>query len=260
MLTESKKFPGFYRIPLRNCDYVINRAGIIINEVSGRFRKAVKDAHGYRAVDLRVGNPKAYCRLKIHRLVAYLFVAKPERHWEKDYAMLQVNHKDGNKELCNDWNLEWMTNEENMQHARDTGLFDNEKSVLAKNVETEEIIEFKSISACARWLCMSPSRLSIHLRSVCAGMIEKDGFVFKLNDKTPWPKKISYDKDTTTLHHVADVIAENVESGKKFLCKTLVHAIAYVGLNKSTTMNHRSRFGHEVPYKGWVFYQFKPDR
>lgn len=52
---------------------------------------------------------------KLHRLMAITFIPNPN-----NYPM--INHKDGNK-LNNDIsNLEWCTNQQNMQHAFDTGL------------------------------------------------------------------------------------------------------------------------------------------
>jgi hypothetical protein len=258
---ESKAFSGFYRIPLPNCDYSINRNGTIVNEITGNtISTQVAKEKNYRVVTMYVGFPKRKRTFAVHRMVALIFVEKPERHKDIPYSELQVNHKNGDKENNGYRNLEWVTNEENMKHARESDLFDNEKAVLARNVGTDEVIEFKSISECARWLCMRVTALSVHLRSVCAGMIEKEGYVFKFKDDKDWPERISYDKDTTTLHHVADVIAENVETGKKFLCKNLLHAITHVGFTRNQVMNHRARAGHDVPYKGWIFYQFRPAR
>lgn len=257
MLTESEKFKGFYKLPFPNCIYVINQKGVVANEVTGKIRKNSTNERGYLAIDLRIGFPKVYRRFLVHRLVAWLFIEKPERHKDKDFSILQVNHKNGNKADNRDVNLEWVTGEENIQHAIENSLYGTEKIVQARHVETDEVLEFRSISECARWLCMAVSRLSIHLHSVCAGMIEKDGYIFKFKDEE-WPERISYDKDTTTIHHVADVIAENVETGTKLLCKSLTHAIAYVDLSKNRVMNHRARHGSDVPYQGWIFYQFNP--
>ena len=54
----------------------------------------------------------------VHRLVAWEFC--PGRDLN-----LTVNHKDGNKQNNNYWNLEWCTSQENMYHAYRTGLMDN---------------------------------------------------------------------------------------------------------------------------------------
>lgn len=51
----------------------------------------------------------------IHRLVAIHFVDNP-------HNLEIVNHKDGNKLNCNDWNLEWCTTQQNTQHAMENNL------------------------------------------------------------------------------------------------------------------------------------------
>lgn len=56
---------------------------------------------------------------RVHRLVARVFVpGDPSLH---------VNHKDGNKINNTPSNLEWVSNQNNLAHARETGLWTVEK-------------------------------------------------------------------------------------------------------------------------------------
>lgn len=53
--------------------------------------------------------------MRINRLVAKAFIPNP-------YRRKEVNHKDGDKENNNDWNLEWTTHKQNMHHAIKNGI------------------------------------------------------------------------------------------------------------------------------------------
>jgi len=51
----------------------------------------------------------------VHRLVAMAYIPNPKNKPD-------VNHKNGNSLINEEWNLEWNTKIENMQHAERTGL------------------------------------------------------------------------------------------------------------------------------------------
>ena len=90
-------------------DYEITRDGNIINKHTGRYVKPQPNGKGY----LRVAIGKKL--MFVHRLVA-------EKYIPNEDNKPQVNHKDGNKlNNCVD-NLEWVTNQENRDHAVKNGL------------------------------------------------------------------------------------------------------------------------------------------
>lgn len=55
-------------------------------------------------------------RVLVHRIVALTYINNPENKPD-------INHIDGNSLNNNVDNLEWCTKKENMQHAKDTGIW-----------------------------------------------------------------------------------------------------------------------------------------
>ena len=90
-------------------DYDILPTGDIVNIHTGRILKPQLNGKGY----LRVGIGKKL--LFVHRLVAQKYVPNPNNY-------PQVNHKDGNKLNNKADNLEWVTNQQNRDHAIQNGL------------------------------------------------------------------------------------------------------------------------------------------
>ena len=94
----------------------------------------------------------------VHNLVAEMFVTKPD---VPEGVKLEPNHDDGNKHNNAATNLTWMTRQQNIQHAIDTGLrklvnndgtalyIDKSKEVKVTNVETGEITIYPSAKSAA---------------------------------------------------------------------------------------------------------------
>ncbi len=100
-------------VRFRNSSYYVERDGRVFSTKSNKYLKTDKHK-GYLRVTLTIGSnrPKHY---KVHRLVAECYIPNPNN-------LPDVNHKDGNKSNCNDWNLEWCTKSQNMKHAYKNGL------------------------------------------------------------------------------------------------------------------------------------------
>lgn len=112
--------------PVSKCGLVLARQGVITGYPT--------DSNNYLK---HYGVP-------IHRLVATTFI--PNTDSKKTF----VNHIDGDKQNNRVSNLEWVTPSENCTHAYQTGLRPDNKHVLAKNIDTGEILEFKTIWECGR--------------------------------------------------------------------------------------------------------------
>lgn len=78
--------------------------------------KPHQNKNGYACVTIRCSKQNKKT-IEIHRLTAKTFLRKRRN---KRY----VNHKDGNKQNNNIFNLEYTTQSENIKHAVETGLFE----------------------------------------------------------------------------------------------------------------------------------------
>jgi len=90
-------------------DYDITRDGKVINKKNGHVLKPQPNGKGYLRVQI-CGK-----RHFVHRLVAEKFIPNPD-------GKEQVNHIDGDRTNNSVDNLEWVTNQENRDHAVEKGL------------------------------------------------------------------------------------------------------------------------------------------
>lgn len=113
-------------IPVSRCGLVLGKGGLLYGARNGG------------------SNYLKHKDVPVHRIVATTFIPNT------DPKKIFVNHKDGDKQNNNVSNLEWVTPSENSIHAYQTGLRPDNKHVLAKDIDTGEILEFKTIWECGR--------------------------------------------------------------------------------------------------------------
>jgi hypothetical protein len=111
--------------------YLVHSNGLVESLVNNKLGKREKpyalkqrfDKYGYLTVCL--SKDCSYKPVKVHRIVAKAFIENPF-----NYPI--VNHKNGIKTDNRVENLEWCTNDYNMQHAKENGLI--KSGALASNV------------------------------------------------------------------------------------------------------------------------------
>ena len=111
-------------------NYFINEDGDIKNIKGRLLKQQINDGYyNIALIGFNNENKKESHSLKVHRLVAYTFIKKPEK-FNDNYV---VNHIDMNKLNNNYKNLEWCTSAENTQKYFD--LIRIEKPIIKKKIK-----------------------------------------------------------------------------------------------------------------------------
>lgn len=205
-------------------------------------------ASWYKRTD---GANKVY---RIHRMVATLFIPPPPHLKSYSVDELQVNHIDGNKLNNREDNLEWVTNAENMKHARETGLFQNEKPVLAMCVKSGRITRYKSISETCRNMGITVGNLSIHLNQKTAGCVIHRGYRFKYDNDREWCLTPIYPGVIVGLSYQYKLTARNTLTGEVWLFRSFQEVGVLLSLNVNIIKNNHTRHGSYKTNDGmWEF-------
>lgn len=241
---------GFYDIPCNDLLW-ISVDGRCINKRTGNSAKVQTVDSGYKMVMVNVKG-KTY-NFYHHRLMARAFLQKPARHADKSYEELEVNHIDGVRDNNSLENLEWVTPEENIDHAIKNGLKVLEL-VFARDIRTNEIVRYFNATECANAFGVGFKRLQRHLRSVLAGYVTKNWHVFKLDNGQPWPRlREEHIQESTWDSHFGVWIATSVEDeGKTVVADTLRQLCDGLGWNFASAQSFLNYRPEGTPYLGWV--------
>lgn len=146
---EAIGFPGYYEIPGFS-KYAISPDGILINKLyNGRAVSGGPNPDGYHNFRIN-GDDGHTLTWGRHRLLAFVFL-----HPGIDITNLVVNHKNAIKGDDFLDNLEWMTYQENQEHAGMMGLTIKCQPVAIRDIDTGVIRKYPSIVECARALGVS---------------------------------------------------------------------------------------------------------
>ena len=132
-------YEGYYQVSNKGNVYSVERIDSRGQKCGGRTLKPRYDKDGYLIVTLYKNGAEK--KKRVHRLVTEVFIPNPN-------GLPQVNHKDEIKDNNNAENLEWCTSAYNVNHGTRNERVS--KKVRAINVETGEVLTFKSITEAGR--------------------------------------------------------------------------------------------------------------
>jgi hypothetical protein len=118
-------------------NYEFSNWGNFRNTKTGKILKNTISDRGYIETQLYSKSKKKRIKVKLHRMVGELFIPIPE-----DTNKNNINHIDGIKTNNHYSNLEWISNEENIQHAIDTGL---RKRSWAQKINEDDVRTIRKI-------------------------------------------------------------------------------------------------------------------
>lgn len=123
-------------VRFRNTNYYVTDKGLVINSKTGKSLKIFLNGCKYYYSMLTIeGRIKKFYT---HRLIAECYLENPKNK-------PQVNHIDGNKLNNNFSNLEWVTRQENMTHAKENGLMCTNFRPASAKLNKQEVKEIKEM-------------------------------------------------------------------------------------------------------------------
>jgi len=156
----------------------IIRKDDVSTKLNGKVLNYNINRKGYLMVKISINANSRY--MTVHRLVAIAFIPNPNNH-------PQVNHIDGVKTNNFVNNLEWCTNEYNMQHAIENGLmnFDSAKLQVSQfSLDGVFIKTFKSIRQASEETNTTHSGISMCSRGLYNYY---SGFIWRLGNEMDNP-------------------------------------------------------------------------
>jgi len=179
-----EKYPGFYHIPGYK-RFGISKGQEVINLETGKIVKRMYTRNKYIRVHTEFEKQRTSA---VHRLMAQTFLDPPSNP-----KRVEVNHKNGNVQDNSIDNLEWVTPQENDEHAGRTGLSPKCLPIEVRDANTGIVREYPSYISYAREVGMSKDKIRYRILHGKRGVVcfpEMKQYRLKSNLSWPMEKNI----------------------------------------------------------------------
>lgn len=169
---------NFHKIP-KLSNYLISKEGLVYSYHKNQILTGSVNPDGY--INHRLTDDNGVCLTwGLHRLLCYVF------KYVDNYKELVVNHINGIKADNSLENLEWVTEQENIEHAGKNGLTNKCLPISIREYNTGKIYEFPSVIKCANFLKVSKDTVLWRLRNG-ENKVWSDGYQYRLgNSENKW--------------------------------------------------------------------------
>lgn len=208
--------------------YKITPNGLVLNVETNMWLSGSVNPAGY--CNYRLTDDQGVCMtMGRHRLIALAFIPCFSNH-----ASMVVNHKNGIKGDDRVENLEWVTPQENVEHAGCLGITDKCTPLYVRDVDTEKIVLYPSATACGRSLGLTKDAILYRL-SHSPDRIYPERKQYKAyHNSTPWSNLDNIDHRLAEYGKSRAVEIRDFSRQQTFLFDRLSDAASFYQVSAAT--------------------------
>ncbi len=238
-MKENVESVRFFEIPGYR-KYVVSKSGVVIDKLTKRPVRCFKGSAGY--YNYRLYDDSGKGRLwGRHRLLMYVF-SYPGEH----YKGLVVNHLNAVKGDDRLENLEWTTQQANIEHSGALGQTSSCVPISVRNARTGEVTKFASMIKCAAALGISKDAVSY--RSFQGETrVWSDGYQYRTGlSNDDWYEIDNVDLQIELAVNAKPILLRDIDTDETTKISSLAELCIMLDLHEASTSIRLNKNDHPI--------------